>query len=174
MTSIPYIDAEITEGVLLQPIEVFSSPFPLHEIPAVLVSPFFLLEECGEDYFVRHTCNSFFCLPTTSIEVEMEVMLPASDALEPEYKKEKVLVDVLVASFFGEQRTLAYAIGSTGQSFLKICSTNLNFEELPELVQKLYQAANMQMAQYLDFNDEQVRTPHMVRAMNKVLEEKFW
>ena len=174
MTGIPYIDPSITKDLVLEPLEARSTSFPMSEIPDVLLSVFFIVEKCGEKYFVRHIYNPYFCLPTREIRLTLELMRPVSDEIDAEHRVVSVNIDCLVANFSGVDRTLAYATDSERQSFLKVFGSRDKFEELPVELQSLYQAANMNSTGYLKFNDSEVRTPSMARVMGIALGNKFW
>jgi hypothetical protein len=174
MLEIPYLDSSITKEMILEPIEVTSTPFPPGEIPEILRSPFFIVEECEDQYYVRHIYNSFFCLPTAESIIELDLMMPVLDTVDSEYQLKTISIECLTANFSGIDRTLAYVIGANAQSFLKMYETQLKFAELPIELRNLYQAANMSMKGYLDFNDDAVKVPSTSRAILQALGEKFW
>jgi hypothetical protein len=174
MFDIPFLDPLITKELILKPEEVMSTPFPSTGIPEILASSFFVVEECEEHYYVRHIYNSYFCLPTEEVVIELELMRPTSDRPESEYQLKTVSIECLVANFSGINRTLAYVTDMERRGFLKIFSTKLKFEELPVELRNLYQAANMSKREYLKFNDTEIRTPHMARVMDMALGRKFW
>lgn len=174
MLEIPFLDSSITKEMVLEPIEVTSTPFPPDGIPKILQSPFFIVEECDDQYYVRHIYNSYFCLPTVETIIELDLMMPVSDAVDSEYQLKTISIECLTANFSGIDRTLAYVIGANGQSFLKMFETKLSFEELPVELRNLYQAANMTEKGYLDFNDRAAKTPSTARAIMLALGEKIW
>ena len=174
MLGIPFLDSSVTKDMILEPMKIMSTPFPLHEIPKILQSPFFIVEECNDQYYVRHIYNSYFCLPTVETIVEVDLMMPVSDTLEPEYQLKTISIECLTVNFSGIDRTVAYVMGKSSQSFLKIYDTKLKFEELPIELKNLYQAANMSKRGYLDFNDRAAKLPSMTRVIAHALGEKFW
>ncbi len=171
MSKIPYLDKKINDEFVMNPIRFESLPFPVDLVPNILTSTLFIVEKCEDQFFVRHIYNSLVCIPAQVIAIEANLAKNVGDpnSTDEDYQYVDAQINCLLANFLDDEYTLAYTLWSNSFNFLNVFKTNLKMIELPQELQDLYTAANMQRPEYLAYNKRMNETPDVARNMMRVL-----
>lgn len=141
-----FLDFETHSNSIIRPLRLSSFPFPPSTIPPMLVSVRFFVERVGQQHYLRHTSNGYFCEKIRSANYSFDAPLLDEDDnivrdAEGNFCHERREVQCLVARFDNVERTVAYWDNGRRESALAFFEFDGDPNTLPPMIKWIHTAA---------------------------------